>query len=181
MSITMEQRVIQTSRPWSWILWLVVIVLLFLAMLYLYYLYPHQVIGPKQPIYFSHRVHANVKGINCRFCHPFVARSPKPGIPAVGKCLFCHRYIITQHPQIMKLREHYDTKTPIPWIRVTYIPDHVRFNHEPHIKQQIDCSECHGAVKQMDRLVRNQFEMKFCITCHISRNAQLDCWLACHK
>jgi hypothetical protein len=165
----------------SWVIWLLVSAGLIAVMLYLYYIYPHEVIGPQQPIYFSHRVHAGVKGINCRFCHAFVERSEKPGIPAVGKCLFCHQYIITQHPQIKKLQKHFDTRDPVPWKRVMYVPDHVRFSHERHIRKDIDCTECHGEVKKMDRLMTNVFEMGFCIECHRERNAQMDCWLACHK
>jgi hypothetical protein len=154
---------------------------MFFVTFYLCYLYPNRVIGPQQPIYFSHRVHAGVKDINCRFCHPFVERSEKPGIPDMEKCFFCHRYIITQHPQIEKLKKYYDTKTPVPWVRINNVPDFVRFNHECHIKKKIDCIECHGDVKIMDRLKPAVFEMGFCVECHKSRKAQLDCWMACHK
>jgi hypothetical protein len=161
--------------------WLGIGALLLGATIYLYYIYPETSIGPKQPILFSHRLHAGVKEINCKFCHPFAERSRNPGIPEIQKCFFCHEYIITKHPQIVKEREHYDTKTPVPWVRVFYIPDHVKFNHKPHIKYaKLDCTACHGEVKTMDRLQRVDFKMQFCITCHQERKAQLDCWLACH-
>ena len=171
----------QAERTWGWFVWLAVIALVLGVMLYLYYQYPHLNIGPQQPIYFSHRVHAGVKEINCRFCHPFADRSTEPGIPTVSKCFFCHKYIIPQHPQIVQERWHLETKTPVPWVRVYYVPDHVKFNHEPHIRNNIDCAVCHGDVKKYDRLKPVSFEMKFCITCHRERKAQLDCWLACHN
>ncbi len=171
----------QTVHPWRVIVAFTIVVASVVVMLYLYYFYPHQVIGPKQPIYFSHRVHAGVKGISCQFCHPFTERSKNAGIPAVGKCLFCHRYIITGHPQIRKVRWHYDTKAPIPWVGIYYVPDHVQFKHQPHIRKEIDCTTCHGEVKKMDRLKSVEFEMGFCIECHKIRGAQLDCWLACHN
>jgi hypothetical protein len=177
----MVEQTVKTVNAKDWMVWLIVVASLLAAMLYLYYVYPHQNIGPKQPIYFSHRVHANVKGISCRFCHPFVEQSTNPGIPAVGKCLFCHSYIVTKHPQIVNLRSYFDTKTPIPWVKLMYIPDHCKFNHQPHIKKQIDCTECHGEVKKMDRIYPIDYKMGFCIECHKARNAQLDCWLACHQ
>ena len=177
----MDDVVEKTGRAWWGILLLLVAGLLLVVMLYLFYIYPHRAIGPKQPIYFSHRVHAGVKKISCRFCHPFVERSRRAGIPAVGKCLFCHKHIITQHPQIKKLRAHYEKKIPIPWIRVYYVPDHVQFNHERHIKKKIDCSECHGDVKKLDRLISREFKMGFCVECHKERNVELDCWMACHN
>jgi len=166
---------------WRWVLGLLVVALLLLVMLYLYYIYPHRFLGPKQPIYFSHRIHAGVKEISCHFCHPYVERSQNAGIPAVNLCFFCHQYIIPQHPQIVKERWHLETKTPVPWVRVYYIPDHVKFNHQPHIKSEIDCIICHGDVKKMDRLMPVEYKMKFCVNCHRDRNAQLDCWLACHR
>ena len=160
--------------------WFIVLALLFGGMVYFYYVYPHRSIGAKQPIYFSHRVHAGVKEISCRFCHPFVDRSQNAGIPPVEQCFFCHRYIITQHPQIVQEKWHLDTKTPVPWVRVFYVPDHVKFNHQLHIRSQVDCVECHGDVKKFDRLVPVDFKMGFCVNCHRQRKAQLDCWLACH-
>jgi hypothetical protein len=78
----------QVEKTWGWFVWLAVIAVVLAAMLYLYYQYPHYNIGPQQPIYFSHRVHAGAKEINCRFCHPFADRSTEPGIPTVSKCFF---------------------------------------------------------------------------------------------
>lgn len=163
-----------------WVLALLVVAILFGAMLYFYFVYPEERLGPQQPIYFSHRIHAGVKEISCRFCHPYVDRSQNAGIPAVALCFFCHTYIIPGHPQIMKERWHLDTKTPVPWVRVFYIPDYVKFNHQPHIRTGIDCAACHGEVKRYDRLMKVDFKMAFCVNCHKQKNAPLDCWLACH-
>ena len=175
----MEERKIEPKRG---IVWLGVLALLFAAMAYFYYSYPERNIGPPQPIYFSHRVHAGVKEIPCRFCHPGVGRSPNAGIPPMEKCFFCHQYIIPQHPQIVKEKEHFDRGEPVPWVRIYWIPDFVFFNHIPHIKwAKLDCTECHGEVKTLDRLLPVNFKMGFCIECHRKRGAQLDCWLACHR
>lgn len=149
--------------------------------LYLYYVFPHKGLGVEQPIHFSHRVHAGVKEISCRFCHPFVDRSPRAGLPEMQKCFFCHDHIIPQHPEIQKERRYYQDKTPVPWVRVYYVPDHVHFNHEPHILFGLDCPQCHGDVAKWDRLQKVDFQMGFCIGCHKSLGAQVDCWLACHR
>ncbi len=169
------------NRTIRWMTWLLVLFLPFLAMLYFYYDYPHQAIGPRQPVSFSHRVHAGVKEINCRFCHPYVDRSKIPGIPPVGQCFFCHLYIIPQHPEIMKEKSYYVTQTPVPWVKVHMLPDYVKFNHQPHIQSKIDCRVCHGDVAAYDRLLPIQFKMGFCVDCHRLKKAQLDCWLACHR
>lgn len=151
------------------------------AGLYLYYIMPFEDLGPKQPIPFSHRVHAGVKEIQCEFCHPYVSRSTYPGIPAVEKCLYCHKYIIPMHPEILKEHNYFNTRTSTPWVKVNYLPEHVFFNHERHIKKEILCEQCHGKVETMDRLKDARFRMGFCITCHREKNANVDCWLACHN
>jgi hypothetical protein len=156
-------------------------VLLTAAFLIFFYAPPAAWIGPKQPIAFSHRIHAGVKKIDCWFCHPYANRSIFPGIPQVEKCLFCHKYIITNHPEIQKEHRYFNTNTPTPWVKVTYLPEHVFFNHERHIRKNIACQECHGPVETMDRLPRTRFQMGFCVKCHRERKANVGCWLACHN
>jgi hypothetical protein len=152
-----------------------------LLFLYLFYIGPFADIGPEQPIPFSHQVHSGVKQIQCEFCHPYVRRSKHPGIPPVEKCLYCHKYIIANHPQIKKEHGYFNTRTPTPWRKANYLAEHVVFNHERHIKKNIVCSECHGAVETMDRIKGVYFKMGFCIECHKKKKANLDCWLGCHN
>jgi predicted CXXCH cytochrome family protein len=168
------------NRPKGYLV-LVLAAVLFAVMFYLYS-YPERRIGPLQPVSFSHRVHAGVKQINCRFCHPNVERSIHAGLPAVEKCFFCHKYIIPGHPEIRKEEQYFRTNTPVPWVRIFWVPDFVFFNHIPHVKwAKLDCTNCHGDVKSADRLRKVNLQMGFCIGCHRTRNAQLDCWLACHR
>jgi predicted CXXCH cytochrome family protein len=169
------------ERSRKWIAGGVVLVLLALTLGFVFYVYPGQGIGPQQPIYFSHRIHAGVKQINCRFCHPYVDRSTRAGLPPMEKCFYCHKYIIPQHPQLVKELKHFEEKDPVRWVRIFFVPDYVKFRHEPHISwAKIDCSRCHGDVAAMDRLMTHNFQMGFCIQCHKERKAQTDCWLACH-
>lgn len=148
--------------------------------LYFFYAEPAIDMGPEQPIAFSHRIHAGVKRIDCEFCHPYVRRSTFPGIPPVEKCLFCHAYIIAGHPEIRKEHQYFNTNTPTPWRKANYLPEHVLFNHQRHIKKKIVCKDCHGAVEAMDRIKGVRFKMEFCRECHLAKQANLDCWLACH-
>jgi predicted CXXCH cytochrome family protein len=168
----------RSRAPWVWAL---VVVALGGIMLYLFYGLPQANLGPRQPISFSHRVHAGVKEINCRFCHPFVGRSQRAGIPDLQKCFFCHKYVIPLHPEIQKEKRRYEDGVPVKWVRAFYVPDFVKFKHQTHIQfGKLDCSACHGAVETMDRLPSVEFQMGFCIGCHREKKAQIDCWLACH-
>jgi hypothetical protein len=176
-----EKNEKRKRRARKWYFWFFVMVFLVISMVYFYYQFPKQEAGPQQPIYFSHRVHAGVKKIDCHFCHPFVERSEHAGLPEMEKCFYCHEYIIPTHPQITKEKKHYKTKDPVPWVRIFYVPDHVQFKHEPHISWgKLECVACHGQVEKMDRLLPVDFKMGFCINCHQEKKAQLDCWLSCH-
>ena len=157
------------------------LIILISLFVYFYYIMPNVDAGPIQPIAFSHRLHAGDKKIDCRFCHSYVDRSVHPGIPPVEKCLFCHNSIIPNHPEIRKEHHYFNTKTPTPWKKVFYVPEHVMFNHERHIKKEVQCETCHGDVKGTDRLKRHEFKMGFCIQCHKKEKANLDCWLSCHN
>ncbi len=156
-------------------------VLLSLGFIYFFYYSPAARIGPQQPIPFSHRLHAGIKAINCRFCHPYVQRSLDPGLPPVEKCLFCHQYVIANHPQIRKEHRYFNTQTPTPWRKVFNVPEHVLFNHQRHIRKGFACEKCHGKIQEMDRLPYVKFKMGFCIQCHRDNKANVDCWLACHS
>ena len=169
-----------TKRTNWWRAWCWAALLLLLTLVYFVFSFPRQDIGPRQPIYFSHRIHAGVKQINCRFCHPYVERSEHAGLPEVEKCFFCHKYVIPMHPQIVKEKEHLDKKVPVPWVRIFFVPDFVKFRHQPHIRAKLECQRCHGQVQEMDRLQTTNFQMQFCITCHTEKHAQLDCYLGCH-
>jgi hypothetical protein len=149
--------------------------------LYTFYNSPATDIGVEQPIPFSHRVHVNVKNIQCQFCHPYVGHSLNPGLPPVEKCLYCHKYIIANFPPIQKEHRYYNTGTPTPWKKANYLAEHVLFNHQRHIRKEIACQQCHGEIQNMDRVKGKVFFMAFCIRCHRERKVNIDCWLACHS
>jgi len=136
--------------------------------------------GPIQPIVFSHKIHAGEYQIPCQYCHSYVSISAKPGIPSVQKCMGCHNQIAGQdelyidgdininfNQEINKLKDYWEKKTPIPWVRVHYIAEHVHFKHKPHIRRGIECKTCHGDVETMHVVKRvKKLEMGWCIGCH---------------
>jgi hypothetical protein len=138
-------------------------------------------IGPEQPIPFSHRVHAGDKQIGCLVCHYTAPVSDRAGIPPLETCLLCHRREAIHFQPIENLRNHYFSNRPVEWVRVHWVPEFVYFTHRVHLARGIDCSQCHGDVKAMDRIVRaRKFEMGFCIGCHRKNSATHDCF-TCHR
>ncbi len=133
-----------------------------------------------QPIAFSHAHHAGEIGIDCQFCHAYARRGPVAGIPSVQRCVGCHRVVLNEQPEILKLLEYWDNEEPIPWVRVHDLPDHVRFTHRPHIRAEVACADCHGLVEQMEAAVQvESLSMGWCVSCHRENNVTRDC-LACH-
>ena len=165
----------------SW--WLVAVLLLAVAGVtaWEYYHYFPRQLGPAQPIAFSHRVHVTDKQLNCLFCHSGALDTPRATVPPLETCLLCHSRILTQYPEIVKLRQAYEAGRPVAWVRVNDLPDYVFFDHERHVRGGIDCGQCHGDVAAMDRVTSVQpFEMGFCVQCHRDRGYSHDC-LVCHR
>lgn len=139
--------------------------------------------SPAQPIAFSHRVHAGDNGIPCLYCHNYAGRSTVAGVPPVQRCVGCHVIIKRDAPEIIKLTDYWNRKTPIPWVKVHNLPDFVYFSHKRHVRAGVECSVCHGDVAGMDVVTRVvTLKMGWCLDCHRQRavKAGSDCW-TCHK
>ncbi|MBM4439318.1 MAG: c-type cytochrome [Candidatus Rokubacteria bacterium] len=161
--------------------------------------------APRQPIFFSHVIHAGSFGIACQHCHADARRSDYAGIPSTERCLGCHKIIGAQdNPEIMKIHEYAQRGEPIPWVRVFKVPEFTYFPHKPHVRAGVECQTCHGPVERM-RVVGAQtgtslgndllnlvgirtapppLSMGWCIDCHRAENAKgarapLDC-VTCH-
>jgi hypothetical protein len=99
----------------------------------------------------------------------------------VEKCLSCHRSIATDREQIKILQGYSERGEPIAWNRVHQLPEHVYFTHKRHIKAGLDCTACHGGVREMTlmRQIR-PLTMGWCVTCHRANGASTDC-ATCHQ
>jgi hypothetical protein len=122
---------------------------------------------PKQPIPYSHKLHAHDLGLDCRYCHNSVESSSHANIPPTQTCMNCHRLILTESERLLPVRESWGKKQPIPWIRVHNTPDYCYFNHSAHLFAGIGCSSCHGNVAEMPVVTqRKPLSMSWCLECH---------------
>ena len=170
--------------------------------------------APPQPVAFPHTVHVADNNIQCEFCHRNVTKGEAATVPAVESCLFCHQEIgggssttsANSQAEIQKVRDAFDSETPIDWERVHRLPDHVRFIHESHIryftdddptkkygingeelKETLDvaltCTICHGDVGNktvVQPKTGQSLKMGTCLDCHRNNNVPTDCTV-CHK
>jgi hypothetical protein len=143
--------------------------------------------GPRQPIFFRHDIHAGQYKMQCQYCHYSVAVSSEPGIPTVQTCMGCHLVISgrdsADQAEINKLRQAWNEKKPVEWVRVHYLARHAHFPHQRHVKAlgPTACATCHGDVQRMPQVfkVNKVDNMGFCISCHIERKVSRDCTV-CH-
>ncbi|MEZ4599827.1 MAG: cytochrome c3 family protein [Syntrophotaleaceae bacterium] len=136
---------------------------------------------PEQPVAFPHTVHAGRLGLACDFCHESVAVSRHAGVPPLSKCMSCHETIATDQPEIIKLKQYYERKEAIHWVRIHALPDFIYFTHKRHVKAGVSCAACHGGVEQMVEIQQvRSLKMGWCVTCHRTQGAPWDC-STCHQ
>jgi hypothetical protein len=123
--------------------------------------------APEQPIPYSHRLHAGVMRIPCLYCHSGALKSRHATVPAVSTCMNCHKVTKTDSPAIKTLAAAYESGQPIKWQRIHILPDHVYFDHRPHVSAGIMCQTCHGEVQTME-VVYQQMSLRMgnCLGCH---------------
>lgn len=124
--------------------------------------------APKQPIAFSHKLHAGQYEINCNYCHTGVNRGKSAHIPSANICMNCHGAIKRESPEIQKIYASIENQQPIEWVRVHNLPDHAYFNHAQHVNVGgIECTQCHGEIEKMEVVQqRSTLTMGWCIDCH---------------
>lgn len=128
--------------------------------------------APKQPIAFSHKVHAGEYEIDCQYCHTGAIKGRSANIPSPNICMNCHTQIRsgtnTGETEIAKIVSAIETNRPIEWVRVHNLPDLAYFNHSQHVNVGgIECQTCHGPIEEMDVVKQySLLTMGWCIDCH---------------
>jgi len=136
---------------------------------------------PQQPVSYSHQIHVNKLGIDCRYCHTRVESAAASNIPDTATCMNCHTgepgvggYLNSTlwaahetNPNLIAVRTAYATGAPIRWKRVHKLPDYVQFNHSIHVKAGVSCYSCHGNINELE-VVRQErsLSMSWCLECH---------------
>ena len=129
---------------------------------------------PKQPVPYSHALHAGELGLDCRYCHNTVEHTAEAAIPPTHTCMNCHTNILPQSPDLEAVRQSWSTGLPLPWIRVHDLPDFAFFNHSVHVNRGVGCEECHGRVDRMEVIYQAEtLSMSWCLDCHRSPAARL--------
>ena len=127
---------------------------------------------PRQPIAFSHKIHAGEYEIDCKYCHTGAIKGRSANIPSPNICMNCHSQIKsgtnTGEVEIAKIYAAVQNNKPIEWVRIHNLPDLAYFNHSQHVVAGgIECQTCHGPIEEMDVVKQySLLTMGWCIDCH---------------
>ena len=123
--------------------------------------------APKQPVFYSHKLHAGLLGMDCRYCHRMVMDGPAATVPDTQTCMNCHAQVLTDSPRLEPVRESFRTGQPIEWVRVHMLPDYAHFPHNAHTNAGIGCVSCHGRCDELEIMRLEQpLSMSWCLDCH---------------
>lgn len=131
---------------------------------------------PEQPLPFSHQLHAGELGLDCRYCHNTVEVANQASIPPLGTCMNCHSQLNlgAREVRVQPMKDAFEGKSTLEWVRVHMLPDYAYFSHSPHIAAGVGCSTCHGRVDQMQVVSQAEpLSMMWCLDCHRNPNPNL--------
>lgn len=124
---------------------------------------------PDQPVPFSHVIHVEQLGMDCRYCHSFVEVASHSNVPTTATCIGCHGEgkIKYDSPKLAAVRESWATGQPVEWVRIHQVPDYSYFNHAVHVNRGVSCYSCHGDVSAMQVVYQHEPQsMAWCLDCH---------------
>ena len=134
--------------------------------------------APKQPIAFSHQLHAGQYEVPCQYCHTGVEIGKSANIPSANICMNCHAHIQNVSgkegisTEIQKIYNAVDNNQPIEWVRIHNLPDLSYFNHAQHVAVGgIECQTCHGPIREMEVVYQySAWTRGWCIDCQRTTN-----------
>jgi hypothetical protein len=123
--------------------------------------------APDQPVLYSHKLHAGLMGMDCRYCHNAVEDGPHANVPTSEVCMNCHKGVRTDSPEIIELTAAHEAGEPIRWAKVHLLPDYAYFSHQAHVHANVGCASCHGRMDQMEVVRQAEpLSMGWCLECH---------------
>ncbi len=122
---------------------------------------------PKQPVPFSHQLHAGELEMDCRYCHAQVEVAAVASVPPTRMCDNCHSLVVRDSPKLAVIRDSLATSRPVEWVRIHNVPDYAFFDHGVHVRAGVGCQSCHGDIRSMEVVAQQEpLSMGWCLDCH---------------
>ena len=148
-------------------------------------IYPPQRI----PLRFDHQQHL-AAGAECASCHDSVRGSLRVqdrNLPGHEECGTCHDLDAAQKGEktdppsaCNTCHPGFDATVRLEPAKLEVPPANLHFNHQVHVKKNVDCAVCHGAMENVQLATRQQLpKMATCLKCHDGTAASKECG-TCH-
>ena len=148
-------------------------------------IYPAQRI----PLLFDHKQHLEA-GADCATCHDSARKSASVqdrNLPGHEECGTCHdieaarKGAKTDPPaSCQTCHPGFDSTVRLEPAKLELPTAHLVFNHKVHVDKKVDCTVCHGTMKDVGLASRQQLpKMATCFECHDGSVASKEC-KTCH-
>lgn len=129
---------------------------LVVSLIFGWWVFPDMLFSQKhQPVRFSHKVHTDSAGMECKQCHSLRADGSFAGLPTTESCAECHSDVLGSDPEEARfVAEYVKPGKPVKWLVYQAQPDNVFFSHAAHSLEA--CGQCHG----------DWTEKQLCANCH---------------
>jgi hypothetical protein len=77
---------------------------------------------PEQPVPYSHALHVDKLGMDCRYCHTTVEDAAHAAVPPTQTCLNCHTAILPESAKLVLVRRATPPASPSPGCGSTTCP-----------------------------------------------------------
>jgi len=144
---------------------------------------PSPIIFPPQQltVRFNHKKHVKELSLTCTTCHERAKTSTESRdslLPKPTRCDACHG---SDHRDLGAVKTDDDALiSQCGFCHIGYQPGdgnkvarlvvprpNLKMNHAAHVKRNIACSQCHGAVEKLELATRDQLpRMRGCFACH---------------
>jgi Class III cytochrome C family len=133
--------------------------------------------APKQPVAYSHALHAGTLKMDCRYCHSNVEQGSFAGVPPTQTCMNCHSQVKKGSEKLQPIYDSWadgNGTRSVEWVKIHKLPDFAYFNHSAHVglgvgenRAAIGCETCHGRIDTMEVVRQVQpLSMGWCLDCH---------------
>jgi hypothetical protein len=141
------------------------------------------------PLRFNHAVHLEA-GADCTTCHDAARKSTKASdrnLPKHPECEVCHDIQAAARGKKVDPPASCNYCHPgfDPTVQITPAPidlptPNLKFNHKVHVDRKIECTTCHGKMRDVTLATRMQLpKMVTCLDCHDGSQASSAC-TTCH-
>jgi hypothetical protein len=114
---------------------------------------------------FPHKRHVKDEDMECTACHK-KDKTGNYGMPNIKSCNKCHESIDEKKAPQKRVSAFLVDGQPV-WSHVTAFTEDVKFSHQVHGEDKIQCATCHQGLENSKKVTSKlRLDMQACLECH---------------